>query len=393
MANTGRFLLGTSGWSYAEWVAVFYPTSTESKLGFYSKIFPTVEIDSTFYAFPKEGMVIGWDRYSPRNFVFNAKLPQTITHERLEELGKPIEEELDKFANLMLPLNNSGKLGCLLIQLPPRYKYDSNHLEEFLSLLPHSFKYALEFRHKSWLREETWKILSKYNVAYTIVDEPLLPPEVHVTADFAYIRWHGRGQRPWYDYHYTEKELSDWVPKVKEVEGSVKTTYGYFNNHFHGYAVENALSILKMLDKLTPAQEEALKRARTHLKQAKEKPVGLGEFTRGGEDRAKLVDLLGEAMGETRLARSFTIPDEDVKIKEADLKTIDARIRDYTLKMDMASKTIVHDCGDWERAIETRQLCKHIGKVLLTIPEQVALAWVSAIHENLEAWKFQQPKK
>ncbi len=338
-------------------------------------------------------MVIGWDRYSPRNFVFNAKLPQTITHERLDALGKPLEEELDRFANLMLPLNNSGKLGCLLIQLPPRYKYDPNHLEEFLSLLPHGFKYAIEFRHKSWIRDETWRTLSKYNVAYTIVDEPLLPPDVHVTADFAYMRWHGRGQRPWYDYHYTEKELTDWVPKVKEVEGSVKTTYAYFNNHFHGYAVENALSILKMLDRLTPSQEEALKRARTHLKQAKEKPVGLGEFTRGGEDRAKLVDLLGTLMGETRLARSFTIPDDDVKVIEANPKIINAKVRDYTLKMDMGSKTILHDCGDWERSIETRQLCKHIGKVLLTVPEDTALAWVSAIQENLEAWKFQQPKK
>ena len=187
--------------------------------------------------------------------------------------------------------------------------------------------------------------------------------------------------------------MADWLPKVKEVEGSIKTAYGYFNNHFHGYAVENALSILKMLDKLTPAQEEALKRARIHLNEAKEKPVGLGEFTRGGEDRAKLVDLLGAVMGETRLARSFTIPDGDVKIKEGNLKSIKAGIRDYNLTMDMASKTIDHDCGDWERAIETRQLCKHIGKVLLTIPEQVALAWVSAIHENPDAWKFQQPKK
>src|SRR2546428_5389623 len=162
-----------------------------------------------------------------------------------------------------------------------------------------------------------------------MLDEPLLPPEVHVTADFAYLRWHGRGQRPWYDFHSAEKELADWLPKVKEVEGSVKTTYGYFNNHFHGFAVENALSILKMLDKLTPAQEEALKRARTYLKQAKEKPVGLGEFTRGGEDRAKLLDLLGTVLVEARLARSYTIPDEDVKIKETSLKTIDAKIRDY----------------------------------------------------------------
>jgi uncharacterized protein YecE (DUF72 family) len=390
---TGFFLLGTSGWSYAEWVGVFYPNSSESKLGFYSKIFPTAEIDSTFYAFPKEGMVTGWDRYSPRNFVFNAKLPQTITHERLEGLGRPIEEELDKFANLMLPLNNSGKLGCLLIQLPPKYKYDPSHLEEFLSLLPHGFKYAIEFRHKSWMRDATWKTLSKYNVAYTIVDEPLLPPEVHVTADFAYMRWHGRGQRPWYDYHYTERELADWVPKVKEVEGSVKTTYGYFNNHFHGYAVENGLSILKMLGKLTPTQEDALKHARSHLKQSEEKPVGLREFTRGGEDRATLVEMLGNVMGETRLARSFTIPDDDVKVKEANQKAINANVRDYTIKMDMSSRTIIHDCGDWERAIETRQLCKHIGKVFLTISEKMALQWVSAIQEDIDGWKFQQPEK
>ena len=390
MANTGRFLLGTSGWSYAEWVGVFYPSSKDSKLGFYSKVFPTVEIDSTFYAFPKEGMAIGWDRYSPRNFVFNAKLPQTITHERLGALGKPLEEELDKFASLMLPLNNSGKLGCLLIQLPPSYRYDPNHLEEFLALLPHGFKYAIEFRHKSWMRDETWKALSKYDVAYTIVDEPLLPPEIHITADFAYMRWHGRGERPWYDYHYSERELTDWVPKVNEVVESVKTTYGYFNNHFHGYAVENGLSILKMLDKLTPAQEEALKHARAHLKQAREKPVGLGEFTQGGEDRAKLVEMLGVLMGETRLARSFTIRDDEVRVKEANSKIIMAEIRDYVLKMDKGSKTIVHDCGDWERAVDTRQLCKHIGKVLLTIPEQTALGWVSAIQESLESWKFQQ---
>lgn len=121
--------------------------------------------------------------------------------------------------------------------------------------------------------------------------------------------------------------------------------------------------------------------------------MGLGEFTRGGEDRAKLVDLLGTLMGETRLARSFTIPDDDVKVIEANPKIINAKVRDYTLKMDMGSKTILHDCGDWERSIETRQLCKHIGKVLLTVPEDTALAWVSAIQENLEAWKFQQPKK
>src|SRR2546430_17315148 len=97
----------------------------------------------------------------------------------------------------------------------------------------------------------------------------------------------------------------------------------------------------------------------------------------GDEDRAKIEELLGEVMGETRLARSFTIPDEDVKIKEANLKTIDAKIRDYTLKMDMASKTIVHVCGDWERAMQTRQLCKHFGKALLTFPHPAPLPGAS----------------
>src|SRR5712692_5732864 len=118
--STGRIVLGTSGWSYQEWVGVFYPTASESKLKHYSRVFPTAEIDSTFYAFPQEGTVIGWDRYSPKGFIFNAKIPQTVTHEKLADLGPSIESDLDRYAELMQPLNNSGKLGCLLIQLPPK---------------------------------------------------------------------------------------------------------------------------------------------------------------------------------------------------------------------------------------------------------------------------------
>jgi uncharacterized protein YecE (DUF72 family) len=334
--------------------------------------------------------VLGWNRFSPKDFIFCAKIPQTITHDKLADIGPSLESELDRFAELMLPLNNSGKIGCLLLQMPPKYKYDLSHLERFLSILPHGFKYAIEFRHKSWLQDSTWPILSKYNVAYTIVDEPLLPPEVHVTADFAYIRWHGHGQRPWYDYHYTEKELESWVPKVKEIEPSVKATYGYFNNHFHGYAVENALKILQMLGKLSPAQREALNRAKAHLEKGKG-PEGLGEWVKGGDDRPKIIDLLSSLMGESRLARALAIPDEDVSIKIATSEEVVAKIRDYNLTMESGPKTIIHDCGDWERSIETRQLCKHVGKVLLSLPEKIALGWVTQIHEDTDAWRFQKP--
>jgi hypothetical protein len=180
------------------------------------------------------------------------------------------------------------------------------------------------------------------------------------------------------------------VPKVKEIEPSVKATYGYFNNHFHGYAVENALKILQMLGKLSPAQREALNRAKAHLEKGKG-PEGLGEWVKGGDDRPKIIDLLSSLMGESRLARALAIPDEDVSIMIATSEEVVAKIRDYNLTMKSGPKTITHDCGDWERSIETRQLCKHVGKVLLSLPEKIALGWVTQIHEDTDAWRFQKP--
>jgi hypothetical protein len=96
-------------------------------------------------------------------------------------------------------------------------------------------------------------------------------------------------------------------------------------------------------------------------------------------------------MGDSRLARALAIPDEDVSIKIATDEKIVAKIRDYQLTMEFGPKTIIHDCGDWERSIETRQLCKHVGKVLLSLPEKIALGWVSQIHEDTDAWHFQKP--
>jgi uncharacterized protein YecE (DUF72 family) len=105
---------------------------------------------------------------------------------------------LSRFLEPLRPLRDSGNLGLLLIQLPPKFEYEQHAevLERFLSELPGEYRFAVEFRDESWLRDDVMRMLSRYNVAYTIVDEPLLPPETHVTADFAYIRWHGRGEEP-----------------------------------------------------------------------------------------------------------------------------------------------------------------------------------------------------
>ena len=173
MASPDNVLLGTSGWSYKEWIGPFYSKEDKSLLRTYTKVFKTVEIDSTFYRYPTKGAVMGWAKYSPEGFVFTAKLPQLITHEKLLDLGQGVEEDLQKFLELMEPLWLGGKLGCLLIQLPPKFDYRPKELEDFFKILPTHVKFAIEFRNRAWMRPETWPLLTKYNVAYVIVDEPL----------------------------------------------------------------------------------------------------------------------------------------------------------------------------------------------------------------------------
>jgi uncharacterized protein YecE (DUF72 family) len=255
-----NIFLGTSGWSYREWEGHFYQKGEKRKLRAISRVFKTVEINSTFYRYPSKGLVMGWLRYSPSDFVFTAKLPKVITHDKKLGLKGDVKADLETYLELMRPLQLSGKLACLLIQLPPKYDYNPENLKTFFEFLDPSFKYAVEFRNLSWMRMETWSLLKECNVAYTNVDEPLLPPEVHLTADFTYFRWHGRGERPWFDYLYEKAELDEWVPKVEEAAGNVKKVYGYFNNHFHGYAPENCLYLIEKLGLLSEEQKKAQKK-------------------------------------------------------------------------------------------------------------------------------------
>lgn len=247
--------MGASGWSYKEWEEVFYQKGEKRKLRAYSHVFKTAEIDSTFYRNPSKGTVMGWLKYSPSDFIFTAKLPKLITHDKKLEMKGDVKEDLAAFLELMRPLQLGGKLACLLIQLPPKYVFNLDGLESFFKLLDPVFKYAVEFRSLSWMRDETWDLLKKFDVAYTNVDEPLLPPDVHLTSDIAYFRWHGRGGNPWFDYRYSKEELEPWVPKVEDASQKVKKIVGYFNNHFHGYAPENCLYLIERLGLLSEEQK------------------------------------------------------------------------------------------------------------------------------------------
>jgi len=266
-----NILLGTSGWSYKEWEGNFYRKNEKRKLRAYSAVFKTAEIDSSFYRIPSKGTAMGWLRYSPSDFVFTAKMPKSITHEKQLGLKGDFSKDLEAFTEVMRPLQLAGKLACLLIQLPPKYEFNPENLEVFLKQLDPVFKYAVEFRNLSWLRNETWSILKERGVAYVNVDEPLLPPEVHLTGDFAYFRWHGRGKTPWFDYRYSNEEIDEWVPRVQTAALKVKKIVGYFNNHFHGYATENCLYLIEKLGLLTEEQKR--------VKNAASKQLKLGEFT------------------------------------------------------------------------------------------------------------------
>jgi uncharacterized protein YecE (DUF72 family) len=274
-----ELLIGTSGWSYNEWAGVFYPNASSNKLSYYSRVYGTVEVDSSFYAFPSKGLVLGWARYTPENFVFSVKLPQLLTHEKKLDLDKGVEADLIRFLSLLKPLIASGKLGPVLVQLPPSFSFQSDfgRLKNFLGRVPEDVRFAVEFRHPSWLREDVRSFLRGRNVANVIVDEPLLPPDTVTTADFAFIRWHGRGSRPWYNYRYSEKELDGWVPKVEEVRARVKKTFGYFNNHFRGFAVENSLRMMEKLGVSNLQQKEARERATRFLDTGR-KDVGEGSI-------------------------------------------------------------------------------------------------------------------
>lgn len=122
-------------------------------------------------------------------------------------LDNGVEASLHQFLDLLKPIYDSGKLAAVLIQLPPSVGAYYDRLENFLKLLPKESPFAVEFKHRSWCDDETWRLLAKDSIANTIVDEPLLPPEPVVTADFAYVRWHGHGMNRWYNYRYSIDEL------------------------------------------------------------------------------------------------------------------------------------------------------------------------------------------
>ena len=238
----GKILIGTSGWHYKHWLGKFYPRQLSSgeMLSFYSREFPTVEINNSFYRLPDEGTFRKWKSQAPAGFVFAVKASRYITH--IKRLREP-KASVDLLLERASPLGAS--LGPILFQLPPRWKADIDRLSAFLEVIPSGYRIAVEFRDRTWCREDIYALLRAHNVAMCFHDWGGFGWPEEVTSNFAYIRFHGAGQR--YGGDYPEKTLVQWTNKIRTWSPDLERIYVYFNNDAHGYAIRNARSLRQML--------------------------------------------------------------------------------------------------------------------------------------------------
>jgi uncharacterized protein YecE (DUF72 family) len=252
--SPARIRLGTSSWTGEGWVGSFYPAASKPQdfLPLYAERFDTVEIDSTFYRIPAARTVEQWRERTPAGFTFAAKVPQTITHEKMLV---DVEQDLAVFLRLMDLLGD--KLGPLLFQFPyfNRQKFRSldfflERLEPFLAQLPKDHRWVVEVRNRNWLSEKLYAALRRHGVALALVDHAWMPRPAEVfetadplTANFAFVRWIGdrkgiEEQTKVWNRTLIDRsgDLREWVKILTGVARRVDIMFAYANNHYGGFA-------------------------------------------------------------------------------------------------------------------------------------------------------------
>ena len=236
--------VGTSGWSYDHWEGVLYPPGTplRARLEHYVARFQTVEVNSTYYRWPRDATFAGWRRRLPPGFLLTVKAPRGLTHGA--RLYAP-ERWVHRIAGALTHLGPT--LGVLLVQLPPTLPYDHPRLAYFLQQVPSWMRVALELRHPSWHREDVFTLLAEHGAAYCVMSGAGLPCVLRATAPFAYVRLHGPDPQHLYAGSYSEDDLRWWAARVREWEGQGRDVYAYFNNDGEGNAVRNAETLRRLL--------------------------------------------------------------------------------------------------------------------------------------------------
>ena len=227
--------IGCSGFHYPEWKRIFYPEDLPQRRWFeyYCTQFNTLELNSTYYKFPRVEYLKRWYEGSPPGFSFSVKAPRHITHFRklgaaqrmLEDFNETVKEGL------------GGKLGCVLFQFPPNFHYEAGRLTKIVDVLDPSVRNVVEFRHGSWWDAAVYEVLTGAGVCFSGMSHPTLPDQVIRTTDTLYYRFHGT------PHLYTSSyELPKLEHLAHEILGqtNARQAYVYFNNTADGHAVTNA---------------------------------------------------------------------------------------------------------------------------------------------------------
>ncbi|PPK98044.1 uncharacterized protein YecE (DUF72 family) [Kineococcus xinjiangensis] len=236
--------VGTSGWSYDHWDDVLYPPGTPARdrLGHYVREFGTVELNASFYRWPREASFASWRRRLPDGFGMSVKAPRGLTHAK--RLYAP-EVWAQRLAASWHELG--ARRAVLLVQLRPDHARDDDRLRYFLDRLPWWMRVAVEFRHPSWHDDAVYGLLAERGVAYCVMSGAHLPCVLRVTAPFAYVRLHGPDHHHLYGGSYSGSDLAWWADRMREWESAGTEVYAYFNNDGGGNAVRDARGLLAAL--------------------------------------------------------------------------------------------------------------------------------------------------
>ena len=236
--------IGTSGWSYDHWQGVMYPPNTpvHDRLGYYVQRFQTVELNSSFYRWPKQATFASWRRRLPEGFLLTVKAPRGLTHAK--KLYAP-EVWVERIKACWHELQE--KRAILLVQLHPNHSCDYDRLAYFLDQVPRWMRVSVEFRHPSWHTDAIFQLLEQHQAAYCIMSGANLPCVLRATAPFVYVRLHGPDTQHLYGGSYSDADLRWWADRIREWNSAGKEVFAYFNNDGGGNAVRNAETLRRML--------------------------------------------------------------------------------------------------------------------------------------------------
>lgn len=246
MKKNTRIWIGTSGFSYDDWVGPVYHKELNKKdrFDFYLTLFNSLELNMTYYKVPSEKVIYSFCKKIQKEFLLTIKAHKSITHERNPEY-------LGIYNNYLKLIESFGHESLLLLQFPYSFDYNKANFDYLEFLIKRTgFKKAIEFRNISWISEKVINWAKDNGVILVSVDEPALRglmPRNLLSNLHVYLRFHGRNSDKWwnpdhpyerYDYLYKENELKEWVDKLDSVTPTEVIVY--FNNHFRGKSVKNA---------------------------------------------------------------------------------------------------------------------------------------------------------